>query len=196
MSPQPSPSFCSEERPVIELLNRAVEADAVRERIDAMVRRVAARMSEDRARPMAWEPVPLSVFGESLPSAIRSCWVFMLRAGVTTGAERHPNSHQRMMSYEAAGDLQTWAQGSWESHLLVSEARATLEQRWVSVPPNVWHQAVVPGQDWVVVSFHTVAAEELIEERRDPADRETIRQKRYILEGQEGTRSNMIADGG
>jgi ribosomal protein S18 acetylase RimI-like enzyme len=151
-------------------------------------------MSEDGARPMAWEPVPLSVFGESLPSAIRSCWVFILRAGATTGAERHPNSHQRTMSYQAAGDLQTWGQGSWESHLLVSEARATLEQRWVSVPPNVWHQAVVPGQDWVVVSFHTVAAEELIEERHDPADHETIRQNRYLSRENSRPREFQPAD--
>jgi hypothetical protein len=45
------------------------------------------------------------------------------------------------------------------------------------VPPNVWHQAVVPAEDWVVVSFHTVPAEELIEERPDATD---LSQRRYL----------------
>jgi hypothetical protein len=55
---------------------------------------------------MAWEPIPLSIYGNALPAMIRSIWVFILRAGTNTGAERHPNSHQRMMSFEGSGDMQ------------------------------------------------------------------------------------------
>jgi hypothetical protein len=40
---------------------------------------------------------------------------------------------------------------------------------------------VVPNEDWVVVSFHTVPAEELIEERPDAADASRMEQKRYVL---------------
>jgi hypothetical protein len=54
----------------------------------------------------------------------------------------------------------------WRSNLLVNDPGAPLEQRWISIPKNVWHRPVIPkGDDWVVGSFHTVAAEELIEER-------------------------------
>lgn len=133
---------------------------------------------------MAWEPIPLSMYGGSLPALVRSSWVFILRAGATTGAERHPNSQQRMMSYRGTGDLQTGGEDRWQSHRLSSEASAALEQRWISVPPSVWHQAVVPDQDWIVVSFHTVSAEELIEERPDSGDPDRTNQRWYL--GQRG----------
>jgi hypothetical protein len=83
---------------------------------------------------MTWEPIPLIVFGSALPPEIRSAWVFVLRAGADTGAERHPNSHQRMMSFEGSGDLQTREPGKWLSNVLVSDAEAPLERRWISIP--------------------------------------------------------------
>jgi len=44
----------------------------------------------------------------------------------------------------------------------------------------VWHRPVVgKDADWVVVSFHTVPAEELIEEKLDEAEGE-LRQKKYV----------------
>jgi steroid delta-isomerase-like uncharacterized protein len=131
---------------------------------------------------MAWEPVPLSLYGVPIPGPIRSSWVFILRAGAATGAERHPNSRQRMMSYQGTGDLQTGGEGQWQSHQLKSVAGAGLDECWISVPPGVWHQAVVAAADgdWVVVSFHTVAADELIEERPDAADPGRTHQRRYL----------------
>src|SRR5262249_23574687 len=88
----------------------------------------------------------------------------ILRADVATGAERHPNSRQRMMSYRGSGDLQTRTGEHWESNRLVSAQDFPLERRCVSVPENVWHQAVTAAAHWVVVSFHTVPAEDHIEE--------------------------------
>ncbi len=64
---------------------------------------------------------------------------------------------------------------------LVSDPEALLERRWISIPRNVWHQVVVPeGPDWVVVSFHAVPAEELIEERPDSDDPGGTKQMRYL----------------
>lgn len=175
MSPQ--------ERSLLESLDALLRSDAVRAAINPIVDRVARKLAQDRTASMAWEPIPLSVYGESLPAPIRSSWVFILRAGATTGAERHPNSHQRMMSYQATGDLQTGGEGRWQSNPLVSEASAALEARWVSIPPHVWHQAVVPDRDWVVVSFHTVPAHELIEERPDAEDAGRTQQRHYLARG-------------
>jgi steroid delta-isomerase-like uncharacterized protein len=172
MSPQ--------ERALLESLDALLRSDVVRARIHPIVERVAQELARDRTAPMAWEPIPLSLYGESLPLPIRSSWVFILRAGGATGAERHPNSHQRMMAYQGTGDLQTGGEGHWQSHPLVSAEGAGLEQRWISVPPNVWHQVVVADEDWVVVSFHTVPAEELIEERPDTADSGRTHQRRYL----------------
>jgi len=39
------------------------------------------------------ESIPLDRYGTQLPQTIESSWVFVLRANVATGAERHPNSH-------------------------------------------------------------------------------------------------------
>jgi hypothetical protein len=107
--------------------------------------------------------------------------------GATTGAERHPNSHQRMMSFEGSGDMQVQAGSSapnnegWQSNMLISDSGAPLEKRWISIPQNVWHQPVISKEaDWVVVSFHTVPAEELIEERPESRGRERTKQMRYL----------------
>jgi len=169
-----------EERKVLEVLDTTLGQQAVRAAIGLVVRRVEEKLIQDPLSVLAWEPIPLSVYGGSLPRAIRSSWVFVLRAKSTTGAERHPNSHQRMMSYQGVGDLQTRRGRRWRSNALVSDSNAGLERRWVSIPPGTWHQAVVPGQHWAVVSFHTVSADELIEERPDPADERLTHQRRYL----------------
>ncbi len=56
-------------------------------------------------------------------------------------------------------------------------------ERWISIPTNVWHQGVAPGENWVVVSFHTAARDELIEERPLTEARDAVRQRRYAGEG-------------
>ncbi len=117
------------------------------------------------AAPMAWETVPLAIFAGPLPEAIQSCWVFLIRAGAETGAERHPNSHQRSLSLTGRGEFQLRTGGRWESHPLVSGSDAPLERRWVSIPPSTWHRLFVGDQSWAMLSFHTVPAEDLIEER-------------------------------
>jgi len=170
-----------QEQSILESLDALLQSDGVRSGIDPIVNRVARRLAQDRAALMAWEPIPLSIYGDPLPPFVRSSWVFILRAGAATGAERHPNSHQRMMSFRGTGDLQTGGEGDWQSHRLISNRDANLDQRWVSIPTNVWHQAVVPDADWVVVSFHTVPAEELIEERPDAADAGRTHQRRYVV---------------
>jgi hypothetical protein len=172
MSPQ--------ERQILETLDALLRSDAVKAGIDPIVERVQSKLAQDHAAAMAWEPVPLSIYSNLLPAGLCSSWVFILRAWAITGAERHPNSHQRMMSFHGTGDLQTGGEGRWQSNVLVSDREADLWQRWITIPPNVWHQAVVADTDWVVVSFHTVPAEDLIEERSDAADASRTRQRRYI----------------
>lgn len=165
-----------EERSILETLDRAVRSEGVRAQILPIVERVRVDLAGKPDALMAWEPVALETFGE-LPPAIQSAWVFILRAGVDTGAERHPNSHQRMMTFAGTGDMKIDAKGTtndveaeseiaWHSHVLLSDPGAPLERRWISIPKNIWHRPVVLKEaDWTVVSFHTVPAEELIEER-------------------------------
>src|SRR5205085_962971 len=52
---------------------------------------------------------------------------------------------------------------------------------WEPIPQNVWHQPVISKEtDWVAVSFHTVPAEELIEERPESSGQERTKQMRYL----------------
>ncbi len=171
---------------ILNALDRAVSSTPVRRRIAAIIRRVERKLRANPEAALAWEPIPLNLYTEPLPEGIRSSWVFILRAGTTTGAERHPNSHQRMMSYRGSGDFQTRRTGRWRPRPLTSDPAAAVAERWISIPPGMWHQGVVPAEDWVVVSFHTAAEEELIEERPAASPREGPRRRRYVEKGRDG----------
>jgi len=171
----------TEERTRLESIEIALRSDTVCGQIRPIIERVRAELSRKNEALMTWEPIPLTVFGRALPREIRSAWVFVLRAGADTGAERHPNSHQRMMTFEGSGDMRTEDGGQWQSNVLVSNPEAPLEQRWISIPQNVWHRPVVGADaDWRVVSFHTVPAEELIEEKPDDSSQDGTKQMKYL----------------
>jgi hypothetical protein len=195
-----------DDRAILQALDAILRSEEVPAQIQPIMERVRADLAANTESLMAWELIPLSIYGNALPAVIRSSWVFILRAGANTGAERHPNSHQRMMSWEGSGDMQvgedqqrsdvgrlravaTASQGGqmsdinihWQSNVLVSDPDAPLERRWISIPENVWHRPVVSKEaDWVVVSFHTVPAEELIEERPSEDGVSGTRQMRYL----------------
>ena len=170
-----------EERTRLESIEIVLRSDTVREQIRPIIERVRAELTRKSEALMTWEPIPLTVFGRALPGEIRSAWVFVLRAGADTGAERHPNSHQRMMTFEGSGDMRTEEGGQWQSNVLVSNPEASVERRWISIPQNVWHRPVVSAEaDWTVVSFHTVPAEELIEEKQDENSQDGTKQMKYL----------------
>src|SRR5205814_2587270 len=126
--------MAAEERSLLKRLDAVVGSEEIRAQMYPIVERVRTQLARNKAQ-MTWEPIPLTIYGGALPSGIRSSWVFVLRAGASTGAERHPNSHQRMMSFEAAGDLQVRAgladggEGERQSNYLVSDSDAPLERR-------------------------------------------------------------------
>jgi hypothetical protein len=177
--------WSASEREILQSLDAAVFSSRAAAALRSISERVLATLARGPSEIEAWEAVPLELYAEVLRSEIKSSWVFVLRQGITTGAERHPNSRQRMMSWSGRGDFQVHDGKRWESHHLVSDRSAPLERRWISIPPETWHQAVVGKDDWLVVSFHTVAAEELIEERPDPADPDPFhphrtRRRKYV----------------
>ncbi len=167
---------------ILESLDAAVRCESAISRIDEIVFRVELALHQRLDDLLAWEPIPLKIYSSYLPAIIRSSWVFILRANAITGAERHPNSHQRMMSYRGSGDFQTRTEGDWCSHFLKSDKSVQLEERWISIPPNVWHQGVVQGENWVVVSFHTAAEDDLIEERPDTEISAAVHRRKYTTD--------------
>ena len=169
----------SDEQAILSGLDRLVRQRAARRVLDAVAERVETNLEADPSSVLAWEPVSLSVYERPVPEGIRSSWVFALRANSVSGAERHPNSIQRVMSYRGCADLQAMPSDRWISHRLVSRESATLEERWLSIPAGVWHQGVMGADNWVVVSFHTVYAEDLIEERPSSGSGHALA-RRYI----------------
>jgi hypothetical protein len=166
--------------PVVRALNDVVHTAGVGAILDRALHRVGQKL-ETTTGLMAWEVVPLDTFKGSLPESIRSCWIFAIRGGAATGAERHPNSHQRSLSLIGSGSFELRDGAEWRAHPLSSAESASLEKRWVSIPPLTWHRLFVGPEPWGMVSFHTVAPEDLIEER--PVDAENLggatHQERY-----------------
>ena len=172
----------SKDLKTLQILDKIVKQESVRTEIDSLIPKVEQKLETDPEAILAWEPVPLELYGGKLPDVIHSSWVFIVRAASESGAERHPNSHQYMMSYRGSGDLQIKKKKKWESNLLVSDPEEKLESRWVSIAPYTWHQAVTSQKNWTVVSFHTAHEDELIEERPDSADTQSTRQRLYLEE--------------
>jgi hypothetical protein len=166
--------------PIVAALNDVVHTDSAAAHVTNVLQRVI-RQLDTPAKLMAWDIVPLGAFGGALPESICSCWIFVIRAAAATGAERHPNSHQRSFSLIGSGTFELRAGANWHSHPLVSAEPAGVEQRWVSIPPSTWHRLFVGSEAWGMLSFHTSLPEELIEERpvdTNDLDGET-RQERY-----------------
>jgi hypothetical protein len=167
------------ETDILNALDAAVDSPAIARHVANALPALELRLRLDRDASMSWEPIPLETFDKPLPPEIRSSWIFVLRKGTTTGAERHPNSHQRMRSYRGSADFPEIHDGEWQSHPLTSDRTRPISERWATIPPSTWHQGIVgPDENWVVVSFHTVPAEELIEER--PGEGDTVEQKHYV----------------
>jgi hypothetical protein len=139
--------------------------------------RLSAKLERETGTAIAFEVIPRSVLVPPPPTV--SAWVFILRAGIYSGAERHPNSTQRMAAFRGDGVFQTWDGGQWISKPLASSASEPSD-RWITIRPLVWHQSAPPSHDWVVVSFHTAPAEELIEERGDPSSGAVLHHDTYF----------------
>jgi hypothetical protein len=138
--------------PVVAALNEAVRSDSAAAIMGTTLQRVL-RQLDASAKLMACETVPLSAFADGLPKNIRSCWIFVIWAGAATGAERHPNSHQRSFSLIGGGTFELRVGTNWHSHPLKSTDRASVEHRWVSIPSSTWHRLFVGSEAWECCPF-------------------------------------------
>jgi hypothetical protein len=168
-----------EEKKILELLDNAVKEEGIKQYLVGVIKRVELALENDPKALLSWEPIPLNLYKQQLPGEIKSSWVFNLRKNTATGAERHPNSIQRMMSFKGKGDFQTKPDLKWESNLLESDYDGDIEKRWISIPTNVWHQGLVSDENWIVISFHTAEISELIEERPENGDENKIHKQKY-----------------
>jgi quercetin dioxygenase-like cupin family protein len=122
---------------------------------------VARQMLATSREPFGWRFIDLGA--RDLPDGIRSGAVFVLPAGTTPPGHHHPNSiqHMRVLAGRAAVTL-----GSRESTAQHDPVRYAVgkERPWLVIPRGVVHQfEVLPEGELVVLSFHTVLEEDLLE---------------------------------
>lgn len=156
--------FQAENDPTIRVLAQVVGAPRVKEMTAAALQRVTDALTAG-TETMAWEVFPRTQFGGALPPEIRSCWIFVIRPGQATGAERHPNSHQRSLSLQGSGRFELRQAAGWEAYDLAPGLAAPVGKSWVTIPPNTWHRLFSGAVPWGMISFHTVPSSQLIEER-------------------------------
>jgi hypothetical protein len=141
--------------------------------------RVESALAAHPDHRQAWEPMELSSLRFDAPVGVRSCWVFVFRAGAKFGPERHPNSHQRTVALSGAALFEVLAEETWSPWPLSATAEEPHARSAISIPPGVWHRIRVGPRNLVCVSFHTVPAEELIEETPVGDDLSVTKERLY-----------------
>ena len=144
---------------------------ALTQMADELERQLAAAPDQQKS---TYTSVPLSLYGEALPVELRSSWLFALRRDLTHPPEYHPNSIQRMFALTESGAFETWDGEQWIRHELIPGDDG------LSIPANTWHRTPAQDHDWVVVSFHTVKPNELVEIVGDPESGAVASERVYL----------------
>jgi oxalate decarboxylase/phosphoglucose isomerase-like protein (cupin superfamily) len=142
-------------QPTLRALDELIDTelrDQIREGI-----RAAGEMLSSSQEPFGWQFLDLTHM--QLPPGISSGAIFTLPAGGSPQPHRHPNSVQHMRALAGQASL-TLRRGDDEA--------ATIEvggaRRWVVIAQDVVHAFdVASTEDFVVLSFHSVSADEIIE---------------------------------
>lgn len=166
----------TDEARLLDRLRQRVFDNAVRPWLMAIAIKLRVELEAWPERKSTEEAVPLDLYGRDLGAGIASSWVFVLRARHDHPAERHPNSIQRMFALDSAGAMEVWRDKAWQRCDLAPSA----DDPGLSIPANCWHRPARLDVTWGVVSFHTVAAYDLIEEVGDPATNAAGARRHYL----------------
>ena len=165
---------------VIAELDHFVREGSIVEKLSPVLEQLSRKLEDNPTSPQAWKALPWDFFGKPLPSGIASCWAFALRGGGIFENERHPNSWQRSIGIRGTANFEVYAENEWRARPVIASSPA-VENRTVSIPPNVWHRIAIGEETFVSLSFHTAAAAELIEETCEEGD--FTRTKRRLYQG-------------
>lgn len=147
-------------RQVQRLLGEAHLAKTIREATNQAQQMLAL----DAASPGAAVPILLEAFGKRLPRELRACRLSVMRGGTAYHVERHPNAAQYVYSLANDGTISVWNGNLWQASELTSDPDAPLTARWHAIPADTWHQPTPGRRDWVVLGFHTVTADRLVDD--------------------------------
>jgi hypothetical protein len=136
----------------------------VAEQLRAALAEAKAKLHNDPAMGAAAVPIHATLFDDRLPAEIASCRLSVMRAHTACPVERHPNARQYVLSLEESGAIRLIDDSGADSSELCSDPSAPLSARWHLVPANTWHQPIPGKKDWAVLAFHSVPAQELLDE--------------------------------
>lgn len=151
---EPTPDVRSRLRALDALIGRELAPE-----VDRAVE-AAREMLASSFEPFGWNFIDL---GEGdVPDGIRSAGVFVLPAGTSPPSHSHPNSaqHMRVLAGRAFVSL------SSSDHPGRQDVRFSVgsQHPWIVIPEGVIHEIeVAEDGELVVLSFHTVPQEELLE---------------------------------
>ena len=144
----------------LEKLHGAVVWLQRQESFSRIVERLRLKLNESQ-EPFVWSTVDLGTINVSLPGAIKSGWIFLLKHDVPSGCHYHPNSIQHMIALNGYGRSKV---GSVERTIITFKSvRHSIEEKWYVIGQGVPHEFFPEGEDMAVVSFHTCEVSELEE---------------------------------
>ena len=129
-----------DELKIISSLNKTLEDESIRKTIDLALSRAKERFTQNTV-PSMTETIPLSVFGDKLPNEINLCRLFILKANTKSKIERHTHSYQRTFTLHGEGDTKILVQNIWKSNIRKS-SESLINDKWLSVPENTWHEPI------------------------------------------------------
>jgi mannose-6-phosphate isomerase-like protein (cupin superfamily) len=144
----------------LERLNTAANILVNQKAFSETVERLSGEVGHSR-EPFAWSVVDPESLGGGLPEGIKSCWVFVLKAGVPSGCHYHPNSVQHMVVVSGQGVSKVGDETRRMASL--GSPGYSLPEVWYVIGEGVPHEFFPGGENMVVISFHTCEAHELEE---------------------------------
>ena len=155
----------SYELKIISLLDELLTNESIKKTLDPMISTTKKKFTKGSTLSIT-ETIPLSLFADELPKEISLCRLFILKANTKSKIERHTNSYQRTFTLYGEGDTKILENNIWKSNIRRSSG-TSIDERWLSVPGNIWHQPIALSTDWVTVTFHTASESEIIDVYKD-----------------------------
>ena len=155
----------SDEIKIISFLDDLLRNTSISKLIDLEIVKARKALENSNSSSIT-ETLPLSVFENKLSKDINLCRLFILKANLKSKIERHRNSHQRTFTCFGEGDTRILENNIWKSNISKSLG-ASIDNRWLSVPENTWHQPIALLNDWITITFHTASESEIIDEYMD-----------------------------
>jgi len=144
----------------LEKLHTAVAWLVQQSSFSETVQRLKVKLN-DSPEPFVWKTIALNTIPVTLPSTIKSCWVFVLKRDVASGSHYHPNSIQHMVAINGNG--RSIVGGVERIIIPFASAQHSIKEKWHIIEKEVPHEFFPEGEDMTVVSFHTSEASELEE---------------------------------